>query len=157
MCLQGFDQSGQEQSVCKSPLLTGKSDRPAAWKAFSISSGIPPARSFAAKSAWRPRASANRFQFALDRVATLIRTWYGSGREPCTRAETVPLPIAIESTCPRRAYDRPRPRRAPMLKLSRTSIQRLAHQLLPKVPPQAILSLPHLTTQSEHLLQLLVG
>src|SRR5690349_20618023 len=42
--------------------------------------------------------------------------------------------MSIESTWPPRAYDRPRPRRAPMSKLSRTAIQRWAHQLWPKVP-----------------------
>ncbi len=49
MCLQGFDQSGQEHSVCRSFTLFGNKVNPPFLNTSSISWGISPVRSLAAK------------------------------------------------------------------------------------------------------------
>src|SRR5215210_594458 len=134
MCLQGLDQSGQEHLVVRSPSRVGKSDRPASWKTCSMSCGISPANSLAANSAWRESACASFFQSAAGSILTWMTISYGLGRDPCTAARTCPFSTWIDRTWPLRAYDRPRPSRAPMLKPSSTAIHRLAHQLVPNSP-----------------------
>src|SRR6266478_3473286 len=118
MCLQGLDQSGQEQLVSRSRNFVGKSDSLDFVKACSISSGISPASSLAAKRASSESACASFFQSASDRTFILIVMLYGLEDEPWTFAEIAPLLMSTFKTWPLRAYERPRLRRAPMSKLS---------------------------------------
>src|SRR5262245_25279403 len=134
MCLQGFDQSGQEQSVSRSRSFSGKSESLLSLKACSMSCGISPAISLAAKMAWLANAVVSFCQSLASSCLSLMVILYGVGDEPCTFDLISPLAMSIESTWPLRAYDRPRLSRAPMLKLSSVAIQRFAHQLSPKLP-----------------------
>src|SRR2546421_3186732 len=86
MCLQGLDQSGEEQSVSKSRSFAGKSDRPARVKTCSTSCGISPASSLAAKTTSPERACASFFQSRSARAFILMVIWYGLEDEPCTLA-----------------------------------------------------------------------
>src|SRR6266540_2531398 len=61
-------------------------------------------------------------------------TLYGDGRLPWTSAATPPRPTSSFTTCPLRAYDRPRASRAGPTSRSSAAIQRPAHQLLPNRP-----------------------
>ena len=74
MCLQGFDQSGHEQSVSRSERLSGKSERPASLKTSSMLSGIRPARSCAMKIGCSDRQVISFSQSAPASVPTLTVT-----------------------------------------------------------------------------------
>src|SRR6266436_1629980 len=90
MCLQGLDESGQEQLVSRSRSFVGKSDSWAFVKACSISSGISPASSLAAKRASSESACASFFQEASGSTFILIVTRYGLEEKPWTFVVTPP-------------------------------------------------------------------
>src|SRR5438270_8627160 len=102
MCLQGLDQSGQEQLVSRSRSFAGKSDSLVCVKTCSISWGISPASSLAAKRASRESACASFFQSAAGKTLILIVMLYGLEDEPCTFALTAPLLMSTFSTWPLR-------------------------------------------------------
>src|SRR5262245_40683842 len=134
MCLQGLAESGQEQAVVISRALLGNSGTPAASNAVSISCGISPASSFAAKIACRPSTSITCSHCASVSGLISIDTLYGVGREPCTFAFIFAPTKSIDSTWPFRAYDFPRCKRLPQPKASSAAIQRLAHHDSPNAP-----------------------
>src|SRR6266508_2580344 len=133
MCLQGFDQSGQEQSVRSSLARAGKSETRARSKSVSMSWGISPAISLATCSGLSATAVATRARSALGSRLTAMVTRYGAGRDPCTSALTRSGSMSMERTCPRRAYDRPRRSRPPRFSASSTATQRRDHHCLPKL------------------------
>src|SRR6266545_2844736 len=141
MCLQGFDQSGQEQSVRSSLARAGKSETPARSNSVSMSSGISPAISLATCSALSATAAATRDRSAFASRLTAMVTRYGVGRNPCTSAFTRSGSMSMERTCPLRAYDRPRRSRPPRFSASSTATHRRDHHCLPKlralIPPRA--------------------
>src|SRR5690348_2438346 len=103
MCLQGFDQSGQEQSVFRSPSRTGNRGMLAFRKISSSDSGMSPAIRRAALQVSSPTAAASFFQAAAGIGLIEIATRYGVGREPWTLAEILPGSIDKSRTCPLRA------------------------------------------------------
>lgn len=132
------------RAVRNSRSVVGKSDAPTSANASSISGGISPDKSLAAKRASLEMRTAIFRHVGFPSVATRIVTRYGRAREPCTRAVTRPAAMAMSRTCPARAYLRPRCRRAPISSPSRTAIQRFAHHCVPKPPRCARALIPPL-------------
>ena len=102
-CLQGLAQSGHEQSVWRSFSFAGNRLRPAARNAWSMSFGIWPARSSAAKMACLAISDVASSQAAASSAAMRSVTVYGVGRDPVTRAVTRPGSTSRSWTRPARA------------------------------------------------------
>ena len=101
--MHGTPQSGQEQDISRSRAYLGNNGVPHAANTSSISCGISPASSLARNSACAPSAAVTERHCAVVSGRTPIRTWYGAGREPCTRARTLPVVSSNSMTWPRRA------------------------------------------------------
>ena len=96
-------QSGQLQLIVRSRDDSGNSGVPQSAKTSSISAGISPASSRARNSAWPASRDSTARHCAAVSGRTVIDTWYGCGREPCTRAVTLPAASVNSMTWPRRA------------------------------------------------------
>ena len=96
-------QSGQLQLIDRSREDSGNSGVPQPEKTCSISGGISPASSRARNSAWPARRDSTSRHWAAVSGRTVIDTLYGWGREPWTRAVTLPVASLNSMTWPRRA------------------------------------------------------
>jgi hypothetical protein len=134
MCLQGFDQSGHEQSVSRSLARVGNSDTSAAPNSLSMSCGISPAISFASTYGLLASSAVRRAVSAFPSGFTPMRIRYGVGCDPCTFAVTEVGWMSTSSTCPLRAYVRARASRPPRFSVSSTFSQRWPHQLVANAP-----------------------
>jgi len=101
--LHGLAQSGQVHELESWLAETGNRDRSQLANTSSMSRGISPASSFAAKTALAAIACSARRQSASPITSTPSRTRYGFGREPCTRASTTPGRTSRSITWPLRA------------------------------------------------------
>src|SRR6266508_2222998 len=78
--------------------------------------------------------SVTRSHSASESGRNRMVTLYGVGRLPCTRAATPRAPTSSFTTCPLRAYERPRDRRIGSTRSSSAASQRPAHQVCPNLP-----------------------
>src|SRR5579872_5700742 len=92
MCLHGLDQSGHEHAVAKAAGDSGNSESKQPRKTSSMSAGISPASNLASQTAFLAIAAVTRSHSLSVSVATVMLTWYGSGRDPWTTALTWPGP-----------------------------------------------------------------
>ncbi len=80
--MHGTPQSGQLQSIPRSPADPGNSGVPQSAKTCSISGGMSPASSLARNNAWLASRDSTARHWAPVSGRTEIDTRYGCGREP---------------------------------------------------------------------------
>ena len=136
MCLHGFDQSGHEQSVSRSPQLRreerqpGLAERRARCPAASRRPAASPRRAPAAPAPSTSLLPLVAASSGVDRDRHVVRL-----RPRALHLRASPRPSSIvdgEHLAAGGRRTRPRASRPPMSKLSSTAIQRFAHQLSPK-------------------------
>src|SRR3954465_8767442 len=134
MCLHGTATSGHVHRMASSRELAGKSGAPAAAKTSSSSPGSSPASSWARYRACEASALSTACQASSPSTANPMLTWYGCGREPWTVELTAPGRTVSVSTCPLRAYVRPRGSRPPIDRDSSTATKRRDPHVEPIAP-----------------------